>query len=376
MKSLALKSLIHDWRRFSPAVVAVAFSGLLVLLQAALILGIFSLSSLYVTKSSADVWIGYPGVQSVDLGRPISEQAELSAWMQPGVKQVEALLWGSGQWRTETQGAVNVYIVGVALDAQALALAGTLGAEERSRLAEPDTVLIDAADMNKLDVAPGDTAEINGRRVRIVGLTNGLRGLGGVNVIASVATTRALDPAAAPKGRVGYVLARFDTPENVAAATKSLNVVGKRAGFEAMQADAFADRSTLYWLAESGAGIAFIFGSIVAVAVAVIITSQTLTAAVVGSIREYAALRALGFSMGSLRAIVLEQSAWVGIAGLAAAGIMTLLLAAVARTQGVPIVLSLPMMAGAGILIILVALGSGAWALRRVGKADPASLLL
>ena len=376
MKSLALKSLIHDWRRFSPAVVAVAFSGLLVLLQAALILGIFSLSSLYVTKSSADVWIGYPGVQSVDLGRPISEQAELSAWMQPGVKQVEPLLWGSGQWRTETQGAVNVYIVGVALDAQALALAGTLGAEERSRLAEPDTVLIDAADMNKLDVAPGDTAEINGRRVRIVGLTNGLRGLGGVNVIASVATTRALDPAAAPKGRVGYVLARFDTPENVAAATKALNLVGKRAGFEAMQADAFADRSTLYWLAESGAGIAFIFGSIVAVAVAVIITSQTLAAAVVGSIREYAALRALGFSMGSLRAIVLEQSAWVGVAGLAAAGVMTLLLAAVARTQGVPIVLSLPMMAGAGILIILVALGSGAWALRRVGKADPASLLL
>ncbi|WP_414574334.1 hypothetical protein, partial [Nostoc sp. CCY 9925] len=85
-----------------------------------------------------------------------------------------------------------VYLGGVALDAQALALAGTLGAEERSRLAEPDTVLIDAADMNKLDVAPGDTAEINGRRVRIVGLTNGLRGLGGVNVIASVATTRAL----------------------------------------------------------------------------------------------------------------------------------------------------------------------------------------
>ena len=271
---------------------------------------------------------------------------------------------------------VNVYIVGVALDAQALALAGTLGAEERSRLAEPDTVLIDAADMNKLDVAPGDTAEINGRRVRIVGLTNGLRGLGGVNVIASGATTRALDPAAAPKGRVGSVLARFDTPENVAAETKALNLVGKRAGFEAMQADAFADRSTLYWLAESGAGIAFIFGSIVAVAVAVIITSQTLTAAVVGSIREYAALRALGFSMGSLRAIVLEQSAWVGVAGLAAAGVMTLLLTAVARTQGVPIVLSLPMMAGSGILIILVALGSGAWALRRVGKADPASLLL
>ena len=34
---LALKTLIYDWRRFLPAVVAVAFSGLLVLLQAAVI---------------------------------------------------------------------------------------------------------------------------------------------------------------------------------------------------------------------------------------------------------------------------------------------------------------------------------------------------
>ena len=31
--SLALKTLVYDWRRFLPAVVAVAFSGLLVLLH-------------------------------------------------------------------------------------------------------------------------------------------------------------------------------------------------------------------------------------------------------------------------------------------------------------------------------------------------------
>lgn len=68
---LALKTLLYEWCRFAPATVAVAFSGLLVLLQAAIILGIFSLSSQYVTRSGADLWIGYPGVQSLDLGRPI-----------------------------------------------------------------------------------------------------------------------------------------------------------------------------------------------------------------------------------------------------------------------------------------------------------------
>lgn len=376
MMSLGLKSLIHDWRRFSPAVVAVAFSGLLVLLQAALILGIFSLSSLYVTRSSADLWIAYPGVQSVDLGRPISDQAELSAWMQPGVRQVEPFLWGSGEWRTESQGMVNVYIAGVSLDPQALALATVLTPVQRANLSEPGGVLIDDGDIHKLGVHLGDTVEINGRRVRVVGLTHGLRGLGGVNVIASLTTTRELDPAAGPAGMVAYVLARFDSSQAATTAARRLNRVGQSSGFEALDAKAFADRTTRYWLSESGAGVAFLFGSIVALAVAVIITSQTLTAAVVGSIKEYAALRALGFSMRSLRSIVLEQSAWVGAAGLAAAGVLTVLLAFVARAQGVPIILSAPMMVAAGSLIILVALGSGAWALRRVALADPASLLL
>lgn len=376
MMSLALKSLVHEWRRFSPAVVAVAFSGLLVLLQAALILGIFSLSSLYVTRSTADLWIGYPGVQSVDLGRPISDQAEMSAWMQPGVRQVESFLWGSGEWRTERQGMVNVYIVGVSLDPGALALANVLTPGQRSSLAEPGAVLIDDGDLHKLGVQSGDTVEINGRRVRVAGLTHGLRGLGGVNVIASLPTTRDLDPAAGPQGMVAYVLARFDTTGAAAAAGHRLNRIGQSSGFEALDSKAFADRTTLYWLSESGAGVAFMFGSIVALAVAVIITSQTLTAAVLGSIKEYAALRALGFSMRSLRAVVLEQSAWVGVAGLAAAGLLTALLALVARSQGVPIILSPLMMAAAGALILFVALGSGAWALRRVALADPASLLL
>ncbi|HQR91193.1 MAG TPA: ABC transporter permease, partial [Caulobacter sp.] len=69
MTSIALKTLLFDWRRFAPAAVAVGFSGLLVLLQAGLILGVFSLASVCVTKSSADLWVGFPGVQSIDLGR-------------------------------------------------------------------------------------------------------------------------------------------------------------------------------------------------------------------------------------------------------------------------------------------------------------------
>lgn len=376
MKSLALKSLLHEWRRFLPAVVAVAFSGLLVLLQAGLILGIFSLSSQYVTRSAADLWIGDPGVQSLDLGRPLNGPAEAYGWMNPHVTRLEPFLWGSGEWRTRDRGRVNVYIVGVDPRADGLALAQALSPEQRAALAEPDAVLVDAADLHKLQATLGDTGEINGRYVRVVGVTRGLRALGGVNVIASVATTRRLDPAAGPDGRVAYLLAKLDRPDVAPSVAASLNTAGAGRGFEALTGSAFARRTTRYWLAESGAGVAFLFGSAVAVLVAGVITSQTLAAAVAGSVREYAALRALGFSMKALRRIVVAQSAWVGAAGLAVAGLLTLTMALAARLGAIPIVLTPPMVAVSAALVMFTALGSGALALRRVAQADPAVLLL
>ncbi len=373
---IALRSLLHDWRRFAPAAVAVGFAGLLVLLQAGLILGVFSLASIYVTKSSADLWVGYPGVQSIDLGRPVSGVAELLLRSDARIARVEPFYWGSGEWRTPHRGMVNVYIVGVAPRADSMVLDGALTPELRGRLAAPDAVLVDQADLNKLETDVGRTAEINGRRVRVVGVTKGLRALGGVNVIASPDTTRRLDPPSALGDGAAYFTAQLNDPADARDAIAHLKATGGHRGFEAMTAKTFADRSVRYWLAESGAGVAFVFGSAVAILVAVIVTSQTLAAAVAASLKDYAALRALGFTIGVLRGIVLAQTAWIAAAGLVLAGALTAILVLLARIQATPLVLTPPMAIGALVLVLLVALGSGLWALRRVARADPAALLL
>jgi putative ABC transport system permease protein len=64
-------SLAILWRskqRFVAAVVAVAFSALLINLQCGLLLGIFSLTSIPIDHSRADIWMGSPKLLSVDLG--------------------------------------------------------------------------------------------------------------------------------------------------------------------------------------------------------------------------------------------------------------------------------------------------------------------
>lgn len=376
MTGIALKTLLFDWRRFAPAAVAVGFSGLLVLLQAGLILGVFSLASVYVTKSSADLWVGFPGVQSIDLGRPIGGATELLLRADPRIAQVEPFYWGSGEWRTARHGMVNVYIVGVDPAPGAMVLADALPAELRIALAEPDAVLVDRADLNKLETAVGGLAEINGKRVRIVGVTDGLRALGGVNVIASSATARRLDPAIGGGEGAAYFTARLADPAQARAAVADLRETGRQRGFEAMTSKTFADRSVRYWLGESGAGVAFVFGSGVAILVAVIVTSQTLAAAVAASLKDYAALRALGFTIGALRVVVLAQTAWIAAAGVILAGVLAGLLAVVARLAATPLVMTAPMVVAAIGLVALVAFGSGLWALRRVARADPAALLL
>ncbi|MDT9091584.1 hypothetical protein RSW97_26745, partial [Escherichia coli] len=81
-------------------------------------------------------------------------------------------------------------------------------------------------------VKVGDVVEINGRQVKVVGSTHGLRGLGGVNVITSLANARRLDPNAGPGDDVAYFVAQVDDPRRAAAVADELNAVGKRRGFE------------------------------------------------------------------------------------------------------------------------------------------------
>ena len=374
--SVARATILYEWRRYLPAVLSVAFAGVLILIQSGLIFGIFAATSVYMRASRADLWAGYPNVQSVDLGHAVPPNTEVLLYSNPHVRNVEPLAWGSGEWRTSSHGVVNVYIVGLDAGASGMALSQIVSRDERTLLLESGTILIDAADQEKLGVKVGDWVEINGQRVRVVGLTQGLRGLGGVNVVASLATAGRIDPDSRPAdGGAAFYLAELDSGASANTVARDLNLTGARRGFEVLTAKAFARRSSSFYLFDSGAGVAFLFGCAMSVFVAIVITSQMLGAVVAGHIKEFAALRALGISLKSIRAIVLEQAMWIGLGGAVIAIVCTLILVVLAWLIDVPIALSLLLTLLGSALIFLVAITSGAIALRPLTQSDPASLL-
>lgn len=376
MVALARKTLLHEWRRFLPAMLAVGFAGLLQLLQAALVLGIFGSASVYITGSNADLWIGYPGTQSVNLGRAIDPNIQARLLMDPAIARVEPFIWLDADWRGATDtGGESVFVSGIDPRPDGLLFARALSPTLRARLYEPDAVIVDRADIDKLGVAIGGTAAINGHTVRVVGVSSGLRALGGVNVLSSLATARELDTDPGDNGQPTYLVAGLRDPSQADAAAGRLHGDGAFGPYEVWTAQAFARRSVLYWMFDTGAGAGVLFLAGIVFLVGAVITSQTLVAAVAGSMREYATLNALGVGVGALRWVVLEQALWVGALGLAGATVLGAALLALAREQDVPVVLNLPVTLACVALALGLAAVSGLAAIRSLRRTDPASLL-
>ena len=374
--ALARKTLLNEWRRFLPAVVAVAFSALLLLVQTALVLGIFGSAAIYIEASKGQLWVGYPGTRTVELGRLLPADTEIWVRLDEAVDRVEPYRWLYGDWRVRSdQGAFSMYVSGIDTSADALMFTRVLPATLRARLEQPDSIVVDVADMEKLGVALGDRPRINGHEVEVVGTLTGLRTLGGVNILTSLETAGRMQPGGLADERVAYYVVRLRDGANAADAQRRLNAQGREHGFQVWSRDEFAKVVTRYWLFDTGAGLAVLFLSVVVSLTGAVITSQTLMGAVAGSASEYAALQALGIGMGALRRVVIEQAAWIGASGLllGIAGAAAALW--MASRNDVPIAVeALPSLACA-LLVLGISMISGWAAVRALRQADPASLL-
>src|SRR5262249_28098255 len=96
--SYALATIWHERSRFLPAILAVAFSAVLIAVQAGVLVGLLSMMSTPVDKADADVWVGYPGVRSVDLGQAVPQHYRNRVAAQPEVREVEEVEMGFAQW--------------------------------------------------------------------------------------------------------------------------------------------------------------------------------------------------------------------------------------------------------------------------------------
>jgi len=314
---LAWRNLAHDHVRFIVTLVGIVFSVVLMAVQWGMLLGFAETAAALVTHAGADLWIVARGTSNVDQSVNIPERYRFKALSIAGVTAVDKLIVHFAVWRRPDGRAEPVIIVGFDLDSGAGGPWNVVaGSVEDLHL--PDTIMIDRVYAAKLGVDTlGHTVEIEGRRARVVGFTNGIRAFTqSPYVFTSYKNSLKYSGSqfsGLVEGRTHYLLVRAAPAADLAEIRDGLQAA--LPATDIRSAAEFADMTTRYWLLTTGAGAALVLGAVLGIVVGVIIVAQTLYAATVERQSEFAVLRAMGASNAYLNSIVLKQALTSGTIG-------------------------------------------------------------
>ncbi len=374
--SLARATLLYDWRKFLPAALSVTFAGVLMMVQLGLLMGMFGTVTVLVDSTSADLWVTAPGTDSVDDTADIASPLSALLAVSPEVIHTETLPVRYAGWKAANGTRVTVAVTGLSPDPAALACPGPLRARLCALLATPGGVVVDQSEAGKLGTAVGEYAEINGRRVRVLALSHGMRSIGTTYIFTSQQTLRGLSLTPPQnQDKTSFILASLRPEANLPLVQKTLQRLIGPESARVWTGHQLSVHSQRWWLRESGVGAGFVFSTLLGVIIAVVITSQSLRGIIVSQVREYATFRAVGVPASRLAVIVIEQAAWVGLAGTIAMWLLTWLIATLAHHLYVPFDFSFDGALAATALGLITAVGSGLLALRELYRLQPAELL-
>ncbi len=366
---LAWRNLAHDRIRLGATLAGVSFSVILMAIQIALLIGFATTASSLIDRADADFWIANVGARDVDQSGEIPARRRHLVKTIEGVASVEELVVRFVPWQRPDGGSEEVILVGIDLEHQALRpwnmVAGSVEDLRRSK-----GIILDTLYMEKLGVqALGDVVEINGHRARVVGLTHNVRTFTQAPYVFT-ALDNAKKFAGIADDRTTYLLVkaqpgadRHQIRQDLQARFPSLDVWG---------GSSFAWQTSAYWLGSTGAGIALILAAGLGLIVGTITVAQTLYAATMERLSEFATLRAMGAPARYLYGIILRQamlSAALGyVIGIAVAEAIVY----AARDSNVSLALPLWLDVGIALLTFAMCAGAAMISIRRAIKAEPA----
>ncbi len=389
--SLALSTLLFEWRRYMAAVMALALSGLLVLAMTGVFIGIGKSFTATIERSSADIIIMQPGATRLGDGPSgVPRRFIPLAYNHPDVVEVRPLAGSWGQFQSirdynptlsqaerarmrapRAQG-VQVNVIDTAPGAVTIPV--DYSDELVEALRQPYTIAIDETTLRTLGVDLGDKALFNGRTVTVVGVLRGYPNPMQPAIVMSRDSLRMLGQINETNPQVGPLMIKVRDPAQSNRIAEELNAAGDgrwRAWTRQQLAD--ANQNAMF---EEGILVIILGGCVVlGTIIGVAITWQTLRGAIMANIKEFASLRALGVGMGSLRRIVMELSFWVGCVGVIAAVGLTWLVAQLAMANGIIIALPPVLLIFVSAGLIVIAMLSGMLSLGVLKNSQPADLL-
>lgn len=380
--SLALSTLLFEWRRYLAAVIALALAGVLMLALSAMFIGIMQSFTATIDKSRAQLIImpfkassmgGGPGGGG---GGAIPKRVVPLIYRHPDVVEVQDLPGDFGQFFGPGKTApslVNVMVIDTTPNG--ITLPDDFTDDMRRAIEPPYNIGIDASAVKQLGVKLGDQATVNGKTVRVALILEGYANSQFPNLIMSRQTQRLMGRASDDRFDMLMVrLKNVTTAKDIVRVRDEMNAIAD-GQYRAWTKDELSAATIRDMMQEGILAIILGFMSIIGFVIGVVITWQTLRGAILANIKEFASLRALGVSIGQLRGVVMELSFWVGILGIAASAVLMVGITFLAKSANIPMGFEIGSLIQTGVLLLLISIMSGALTLGALKKGEPADLL-
>lgn len=377
--SLALSTLIYEWRRYLAAMIALALSGLLILAEVGMFVGIGKSFTATIDRSPADIIVMAPKSESLMNGDPSLPRRMMPlVYMHPEVVQVADMGGAGVMFRNLPPAGQQVkqeYVQLLSVDLQpgAVTWPTDFGSDLRVALSEPYGFAVDETTLKQLGIKLGDKVILAGHLSRLTAVLHNYANVNRPMLIVSRDTLRLLGQAP-DSDRTGALMVRIRHPDRAILVRDQLNAMA-HGRFRAWTRDELAKANDEALMKEQIIGVMMNFTIFLGVCIGIGITWQTLRGAILANIKEFASLRALGVSVGSLRRVVLELAFWVGVVALLATAVLVWGVAQLGQAGGVPMNFPMGYIVFAIVLLMTIALGSGLLSLGILKKSQPADLL-
>jgi putative ABC transport system permease protein len=365
---LAIRNLFHDRARFLVTLIGILFAVVLVAVQLGLYLGARQMITGMIEHATGDIWITSYGASSFEQAPLLTGRERFSALSVPGVEAVTPLVASFAEWRKPDSSTTNVVVVGSEPGENGLQPWNILPGSAATT--SPDGVTIDRTYAQSLGISGvGAAGEIEGQRVRVDAMTDGIRSFTtSPYIFTSLNKARAL--VSAPSDQATFYLIKVGTGADPAEVKRQL--ISKLPGTSIYTKAEFLKRNLDYWLFGTGAGVALLGGAILGLIVGTVIVAQTLYSSTKDHLNEFATLRALGSSSYYIHKVILAQASVSALVGYALGVALSMLIVACSGQTALPILFTPGLAAFLFVVTFAMCAISALSSIFKVTKIDPA----
>lgn len=369
---LAWRTATHHKVRTVLALSAITFAVVLIFMQLALYETCEISATLVTDTLDFDILLTASQYYSLQQPGQFARGRVYQALAVPGVDSVSPVYMANLPWRNVVDGSRHVLLVmGVAPTDPAFASPEIRA--QQAKLLRTGTALMDRRSLNNFQpIHQGLISEAGSHTLEIVGLFNNGGGMAAACVL--VVSDRTFNELSFPLEQVNLGLVKLRPGADAATVVQALQRA-LPADVRVQTRTSFRERERRYWVDAKPVGMMFSSGVYIGILVGAVILYQVLANDITHRIREYATMKAIGYSDGQINLIVWKLGGVFALASYLVGLVLAIVLYwVIAEGTGIPLAMTMSRAAVVLGLSLLMMAVSGFLALRKLRGADPADL--